>query len=890
MSLRNNKLSIDETNSSQLNTNILDKNKYKSNSIIYSKISNTKNKINITSQINKIKIDLNNNKKFHKLFEQNSSSNLRSISITNLKRSNYDKINNSSKKIQSKKSMINLRDNNKKMENWNMIRYFNYKYNISNESINKNISRNLSLTKRNEGIKSPIIKNNYNNTSFILNTPKINNIYKQNKIKNNYSKINQGVKNDCSLNKNNNNKNNNNNNQKVSNNTDIKQKRKYFIYKPNSINKKKTTINNNAITNLPLCKSTSYDTKRFKYNNNNENFEIISQDKNIKNEINNYNFIQNRNIYINNLNCNCLSFNKKIFFSTENNANSNGGGNSNNNNIISTKKKNFNQTKVFNNDNKIHLYKTKDIEKAKSFFIKNKDGTKEVKGIIEPKKLSFDIFENKKIHNNNKNINKDIFKKICPELNTSINTNQSNLIIRFENKKLKNYFQNQNKNKQKEDEVTSEDNGLQFITETEQGGKTGINSVKTNNFKINKPNEENLKYSSIKEFFDENDDQTEISPSQISNIFIGQIDGYKDIMDDDNNININDKSKNLLELLSKYSFSFIKNNRSSIENLDNFNLFEESNTYIKEANSNIFNLNNSKNASTDNNMPNITEIKNVEEDYDSEDLSLKVFKNNIKSINTHSKVYLNKILFNKSKDNDDNCKDKNNNNCKNCVKSSINSNNTTVSSGKNVNNNFKKNKNLIKINDNIEKSNNKINYRKTNINKVSPASSARNNYIQLKNSNINNSKEKKKKDIDLNKNDKKVVYLKNIIRRNIIKNIGITKRLNTIKSTSNVYKNINTNIIFNSNKKNKNQKKIKGNQLFSSIEKNSGELKNNDDDSKNNPMKKISNNSATLSNFNGENETIINAYFNDIENEAYDNINDKNNNNNAKNFKQCYIF
>ena len=126
----------------------------------------------------------------------------------------------------------------------------------------------------------------------------------------------------------------------------------------------------------------------------------------------------------------------------------------------------------------------------------------------------------------------------------------------------------------------------------------GINSVKTNNFIINKPKEENLKYSSIKEFFDDNEEQTEVNPSQISKIIIGQIDGYKDIIDDDKNININDKSKSLLELLSKYSY--IKNNKKSIENLDNLYLFEESNREINERNINI-SSNNSRNMTSVNN-------------------------------------------------------------------------------------------------------------------------------------------------------------------------------------------------------------------------------------------------------------------------------------------------
>ena len=62
-----------------------------------------------------------------------------------------------------------------------------------------------------------------------------------------------------------------------------------------------------------------------------------------------------------------------------------------------------------------------------------------------------------------------------------------------------------NKNKN-EDSGNSEDNVYQFITENEQGVNTGINSVKTNNFIINKPKEENLKYSSIKEFLDDNEE------------------------------------------------------------------------------------------------------------------------------------------------------------------------------------------------------------------------------------------------------------------------------------------------------------------------------------------------------------------------------------------------
>ena len=84
----------------------------------------------------------------------------------------------------------------------------------------------------------------------------------------------------------------------------------------------------------------------------------------------------------------------------------------------------------------------------------------------------------------------------------------------------------------------------------------------------------------------------------------------------------------------------------SIENVDNLNLFEDCNDIKKmKNNSNI----NNGNIIGESNLPNLTNIKNVEEDYDSEDLSISVFKNNIKSINTHSKEYLNKLFKDKSK-------------------------------------------------------------------------------------------------------------------------------------------------------------------------------------------------------------------------------------------------
>jgi hypothetical protein len=720
-----------------------------------------------------------------------------------------------------------------------------------------------------------------------------------------------------------------NNKKKVSSNTDVKKESKKYIKKPKSISKKKTMglKNCNIMINKPLNRATSYDSQknmRIVLNRHIEKSDEMKNKKEVKN--NNYNHIGKRNIYIN-LNVDNLSFNKKIFFSTEHNTNSNTNYNSNDNSNNNTIKiKNINIVKNINIKNKIkeNKFKTNNKEynikehKEKSFFVQNVNKSKKNINKVERKKLSFDITDDNK---NLKNANKNILLKKIPDNNTKTKTknvlninvlnsssqkDQSSLIIKIDNNiKNKNNFVSTNKNiknkkdnfdnKNKNDELGNiEENGYQFVTENDQGVNTGINSVKTNNFVINKPKEENLKYSSIKEFLDDNEEQTEISPSQISKIIIGQIDGYKDIIDEDKNINTNnDKSKSLLELLSKYSFSYIKNNRQSIENLDNLNLFEESNDIKGEINDNILNINmtnNSRNITSDNNMPNLTNIKNVDEDYDSEDLSISAFKNNIKSINTHSKTFLNKIFYNNS-----NTKNisKNNIQHKNFVKISMNTNNTTISSGNNINkDNLKSNKDLI----NKEKISTNSKFSKNNCTKkLSPSSSARNNLIKAKIiKNSNNSKDKKY-NIN-NRNEKNIIYLKNINKSKIIKKIETTKRQNAIRA--NINKNIDTNILFNTDKKNKKIKMIKNiNELMnkppiSDINNIESKL-----DEENNQTKKISNYDIPVLNIIEKNENIIKAYLNDIKkqkneqnNENICNKSDSNTSINEKNSIQCFIF
>ena len=913
-SFRNDKLNIDNAFSSKSTFQNNNRNQTQQNSILYTKININKTKTGINSQINRTKINLNNINKFSKNLNQNSYINEHKTFIENLKKANHYKTNNSIKKMQTKKSAMNITIKNNRKDN--CIIKFIYKSSKANDksyNINNDIRNNLSLRKVNKYKKSPTQKQINQNPSFIINTPKLNNS-NINKMQTNKNKG-PGLVKDYSLliTK----KNFQNNAQKLGNNTEIKKKRKNTIYKQKSIKRKKTIglkNLNKAVIKMPLCRSISYDSDKNKNNNNSNNsqsnsitnkekFKIVSHKKN-KKEIDNYNYLKKRNLQINNLNNDFLSLNKKIFFSTENNTNNNtncnSNSNSNNNTLI---KRRINKAQNCADKYKKNIYKTGKTSKSKSFYNNKTDISKEVRDKNDRKKLSFDIFDTK----NNKN-SKDILRKICSNFNGNTNTNQNSLIIRFENKQIKKFFDNKNNQK---DEAINEDNCYQFLNENDQGGNIGINSVKTNNFIINKPKEENLKYSSIKEYLDDNDEHTEVSPSQISKIIIGQIEGYNDIIEEDKNININDKSRSLLELLSKFSFSNLINNKQSLENTDNLNFLEESNNdfkYLKDFNDNWNNISNSKNITSDN-MPNLTKIKNVDEDNDSEDLSISVFKNNIKSINTQSNIYLNKIFNNKSNNSSDVNKSKKKNiNYKKFVKNSINTDNTTVSSGNNNNiviKGIKDSRN--KDNENMSRNITKTIYKK-NSRKVSPGNNIRNNFTQFNNSNGNSSKDNDKDRGDkeksnfsnLSKNEKNSLYLKNNNRSKILKNIETTQKLNTIKSTSNIYKNLDTNILFYTNKKNNKILKFKNiNELVFPVNKFPKENKKENDSKSNNNSrhekeeKKIEYANATMSNINGENETIINANFFDIENE-FKEINEKNDEKNGdeihKNNERCNIY
>ena len=96
--------------------------------------------------------------------------------------------------------------------------------------------------------------------------------------------------------------------------------------------------------------------------------------------------------------------------------------------------------------------------------------------------------------------------------------------------------------------------------ENEQINK--INGVKTNNFDVKKPKEENLKFKLMKD-----DIESEVSISQASKIIIGNIDGYNDIIENDIKNNQNKNKKYVVNLFNKKSTLF--GNLNKLEEMSN---------------------------------------------------------------------------------------------------------------------------------------------------------------------------------------------------------------------------------------------------------------------------------------------------------------------------------
>jgi hypothetical protein len=114
-------------------------------------------------------------------------------------------------------------------------------------------------------------------------------------------------------------------------------------------------------------------------------------------------------------------------------------------------------------------------------------------------------------------------------------------------KNIKDYL-NKRKNKNtipKSYNFTEDDLYNNIFESNDMSNKELINEIKINNFDVNKPNEQNMKFTMFKEFIEEEkENESHLNEANISKIIIGEIDGYKDIIEKDrinNSLNTNKK-------------------------------------------------------------------------------------------------------------------------------------------------------------------------------------------------------------------------------------------------------------------------------------------------------------------------------------------------------------
>ena len=158
-------------------------------------------------------------------------------------------------------------------------------------------------------------------------------------------------------------------------------------------------------------------------------------------------------------------------------------------------------------------------------------------------------------------------KKMEHSNKRKINATPKIFISKLNNSEKNYLYKNiNNKNNIDNDEYLT----CEFDIGNEQNNK--INGVKTNNFDVKKPKEENLKFTFMKE-----DKESDISVSHASKIIIGNIDGYKDIIETDKKNYENIHSRCLTSLVNKKSYFFNNTNRLE-EGLDDNTLNNNNNT------------------------------------------------------------------------------------------------------------------------------------------------------------------------------------------------------------------------------------------------------------------------------------------------------------------------
>jgi len=213
------------------------------------------------------------------------------------------------------------------------------------------------------------------------------------------------------------------------------------------------------------------------------------------------------------------------------------------------------------NNNSSHR---KNVKLKKNMTPNNKSNRK----IILEKKSKREFISDKNKNSKNKNKITNI-KNNIKNIKNDKNNNKSNI------SNNKNDITNNKSNSSNNKSNNSNNKLLEF---GENGKNERINRVKINNFNINKPKEQNLKFIFTK---NQKEKDSEISFSGASKIIIGKIDAYNDIIERDQK-----NDKNVEEIND--SFTFNENEFKEKNNYDYNNDSNYLNSYKKTGNNKSF--------------------------------------------------------------------------------------------------------------------------------------------------------------------------------------------------------------------------------------------------------------------------------------------------------------
>ena len=452
-------------------------------------------------------------------------------------------------------------------------------------------------------------------------------------------------------------KNNFNNKKTVSRNFNLKISSSVKINNSNKVNSISNSINKTQIDKNIYFKKKVEDSSKII---NTKKIINLNQKYNIPNQINyssNHNYLvnllledkkndKNNNIklynMINKKNIKNLEINTKSSFISKYSDILSITSNINNNNL---NKKIIPKPAITNNKNHIYYSKESPVKDMSTKFNMNLHNTDNIKKI------------NMKKEKNNNNQLKKYKSMENQKKEKSIDNNKYKSSDKIKSrKKIKKPCLNKMNEKQINKNSKTSDNSLltnkdsfDFLleTNTKSKKKENINDIKINNFNIKKPREENMKFTLLKNKLDENEENTqEINKSKI---IIGNIEGYKDIIESDkinkllnnentlfghntidNNLNEESKKRNKLLLLNFKNIEITDKNENTKEGFE------------------ICNINNINKNSFTNDSDIKCFLNCMESEYEFDDMSTTILKKNQMQNNNGRYLlpyHVNKISF-----------------------------------------------------------------------------------------------------------------------------------------------------------------------------------------------------------------------------------------------------